>query len=137
MATRHGTISEFDNSDEDWMSYTKRLEQNDIDSAEKRRAILLSSCGSQTYQLVKNLLAPENPLNKTLAEIVQLVGTHLNSKPSIIVQRFIFHSRSRRESESVATYVAELKRLSEHCRFGETLQDMLRDKLVCGINDAF
>ena len=140
MATRHGTISEFDNSDEDWTSYTERLEQyyaaNDIDSAEKQRAILLSCCGPQTYQLVKNLLAPEKPLNKTYAEIVQLVGTHLNPKPSIIVQRYIFHSRSRRDSEPVATYVAELKRLSEHCGFGETLQDMLRDRLVCGINDA-
>ena len=74
-------------------------------------------------------------MDKTYAEIVQLVGTHLNPKLSIIVQRFLFQSRSRRESESVVTYVAELKRLSEHCGFGETLQDMLRDRLVykrCG-----
>ena len=32
--------------------------------------------------------------------------------------------------------MAELRRLSEHCGFGETLQDMLRDRLVCCINDA-
>ena len=131
MATLHGTISGFDNSDEDWRSYTERLEHyfvaNEIDSAEKRKAILLSCCGPQTYQLVKNLLALEKPSDKTYTEIVGLVGGHLNPKPSIIVQRFIFHSRGRRESESVATYVAELRRLSEHCGFGETLQDMLRD----------
>ncbi|KAI6660635.1 hypothetical protein LOD99_10367 [Oopsacas minuta] len=29
--------------------------------------------------------------------------------------------------------MAELKRLSENCGFGETLQDMLRDRLVCDI----
>ena len=140
MATLHGTISEFDNSDEDWRSYTERLEHyfvaNESDSAEKRKVILLSCCGPQTYQLVKNLLAPEKPSDKTYTEIVGLVGGHLNPKPSIIVQRFIFHSRGRRESESVASYVTELRRLSEHCGFGETLQDMLRDRLVCGINDA-
>ncbi len=26
--------------------------------------------------------------------------------------------------------------LSEHCTFGETLDDMLRDRLVCGINEG-
>ena len=60
----------------------------------------------------------------------------MDPKPSIIVQRFVFHSRSRKDSESIATFVAELKRLSEHCGFGDTLQDMLRDRLVCGINDG-
>ena len=30
MATRHATISEFDNSDEDWTSYTERLEPEKI-----------------------------------------------------------------------------------------------------------
>ena len=32
-------------------------------------------------------------------------------------------------------YVSELRALAEYCNFGETLQDMLRDRLVCGIND--
>ena len=43
MAT-HGNISEFNAEAEDWKSYTERLQQyftaNDVDSAEKQRAIL-------------------------------------------------------------------------------------------------
>ena len=31
--------------------------------------------------------------------------------------------------------MAEVRKLSEHCEFGESLNDMLRDRLVCGIND--
>ncbi len=34
------------------------------------------------------------------------------------------------------TYVAELRRLSQHCEFGTALGDMLCDRLVCGIGDA-
>ena len=30
-------------------------------------------------------------------------------------------------------FVAELKRLSQHCDFGDNLNDTLRDKLVCGL----
>ena len=33
-------------------------------------------------------------------------------------------------------FVAELRRLTEHCQFGQTLDDMLRDRLVCGITDG-
>jgi hypothetical protein len=31
--------------------------------------------------------------------------------------------------------VAELRKLSEHCNFGTTLNDMLRNRLVCGVGD--
>ena len=62
--------------------------------------------------------------------------THHNPTPSAIVQRFQFHSRTRRDGESISAYVAELRKLTEHCAFGDTLNDMLRDRLVCGINDA-
>ena len=32
-----------------------------------------------------------------------------------------------------ATYVSELRKLSEYCEYGETLEDMLCDRLVCGL----
>ena len=35
----------------------------------------------------------------------------------------------------MSTYVSELRSLAEHCNFGATLDLMLRDRLVCGIND--
>ncbi len=31
--------------------------------------------------------------------------------------------------------MTELRRLSTDCVFGDTLSDMLRDRLVCGINE--
>ena len=55
--------------------------------------------------------------------------------PSVIVQRFNFHTRACKSGENVSTYVSELRKLSEYCNFGDTLEDMLRDRLVCGIND--
>ncbi len=40
------------------------------------------------------------------------------------------------EGESIADYVAELRRLSAHCKFQDTttfLEDSLRDRFVCGL----
>ena len=55
--------------------------------------------------------------------------------PSEIVQRFRFNNRFHRMGESVSTYIAELRALAEFCNFGDTLNLMIRDRLVCGIND--
>ena len=138
MAT-HGNISEFDDSREDWTSYTERLQRyftaNDVDNADKQHAILLSACGLSTYQQIRNLVGPAKPTDKSFTQLVELVQTHRHPPPSVTVQRFHFHSRVRRQGESVSAFMVELRKLSEHCEFGESLNDMLRDRLVCGIND--
>ena len=58
---------------------------------------------------------------------------HQNPKPYVIMERFKFNKRDRGPSETVAQYIAALRRLSEHCNYGTVLEDMLRDRLVCGI----
>ena len=138
MAT-YGNIEEFDESGESWTQYAERLEQyflaNDIKTDKKQKAILLSVCGSKTYGLIRDLLQPKKPAEDELTVIYETLDNHFSPKPSVIVERFQFHSRNRLAGESVAAFVAGLRRLSEHCQFGSTLEDMLRDRIVCGIND--
>ena len=139
MAAIHGSIGPFNSSAEDWTSYSERLQQyfiaNDVNDDSKQRAILLSNCGPQTYQLLKSLLTPDKPADKTFTEIVKKLKDYWQPKPSEIVQRFNFHSRVQKQGESVADYVAELRRISEHCNFS-SLETMLRDQLVCGVRDS-
>ena len=139
MAT-HSRLREFNPAVEDWISYAERLEfyfaANEVTEADKQRAVLFSVCGAATYKLIKNLLAPAKPTEAAFKDIVKLLTEHYQPKPSRVVQRYLFNSRIRKQGESVATYVAELKRLSEHCEFAATLNDMLCDRLVCGINDS-
>ena len=137
---QHGSIGAFDSAREDWTSYSGRLEQyfvgNYVVAADKKRAILLSSCGAEMYQLIRNIVAPKKPTKCTFAQLVELVHRHHNPKPSAIVQRFRFNICVRKQGQSVATFVAELRRLTEHCKFGDVMDEMLRDRLVCGINDS-
>ena len=53
----------------------------------------------------------------------------------MIVQRYMFNSRVRKHGEGIAVFVAELRRLSEYCNYRDPLNEMLRDRLVCGVND--
>ncbi len=136
MAGYIGKIDVFDSNTEEWMMYTERIEQyfavNDI-ADEKRVPALLSAMGGKAYSLLRSLTVPEKPANKTFAEIVKIMQDHLSPKPLLIAERFRFHKRNQLEGETIAVYVAELKKLSEHCQFGEGLNDALRDRLVCGI----
>jgi len=54
-----------------------------------------------------------------------LVKGHYQPTPSVIVQWFKFNFQSQKAGESIATFMAELHHLSEHCKFGRTLDDML------------
>ena len=51
----------------------------------------------------------------------------------MIVQHYQFNSLQYATSETVAEYVAALRKQAEHCNFGDTLNEMLHERLVCGI----
>nr|XP_021327326.1 uncharacterized protein LOC110438662 [Danio rerio]XP_021332015.1 uncharacterized protein LOC110438662 [Danio rerio] len=139
MTSLVGTVSPFDNASQLWDEYIEMLEYffqaNGIDSAEKKKAVLLSGVGASTYSLLRSLICPEKPGDKTYEELVTVLKTHYNPKPSEIVPRIKFNSRTRKNGETVADFVAELKKLAQHCEYGSTLPQMLRDILVCGVND--
>ncbi len=110
MAACHGRVSEFDGNADEWTVYADRLKHyfatNDVESADKQRAILLSGCGASTYKLMKSLVAPNALETKSFKELVDLVQLHLHPKPSAIVSRFRFNSGVRQHGESLAAYVA-------------------------------
>ena len=72
-------------------------------------------------------------MNTTSFEDVAKLKTHYDPEPSVIMQRYKFNTRTRAEGESVANYVAALRELAQHCDYNDTLSDMLRDRLVCGV----
>ena len=122
---------------DDWEQYTERLEQyfkaNSIEADDKKLATFLTVMGPTAYALLSNLLAPEKPATKMYAELVTVMRDHLKPKPLVIAERFRFHQRNQADSESVADYMAELRKLADKCEFGEHLTEALRDRLVCGL----
>ena len=131
-----GHLDEFNPNAESVTVYLERadlfLAANDVPD-EKKVSVFLSSVGKTTYALLRDSLQPQAPTDKSLTEIKTALKKHYQPTPSVMVERFKFHKRSQKEGESVAEYVAELKRLSTHCQFEAYLDDALRDRLVCGL----
>ena len=74
-------------------------------------------------------------MSKSYAEITEKLRDHFEPEPVIIAERFEFHKRNQLTTENVAAYLAELRRLAARCEFGASLDEVLRDRLVCGLMD--
>lgn len=59
----------------------------------------------------------------------------LRAKKVMMVARYQFHQRQQHPGESVAMYLAELRKMAVPCEFRATLGEALRDRLVCGLGN--
>lgn len=139
MAT-FGRIEEFSGDKEaSWDEYAEWLEcffvANEIVAAEKKRAVLFSVCGAAAYSMLRSLVAPKRPSEVPYAELIGSLQRHFSLRPSEIVQRFHFHNCKQQPGQSISAFIAELRKLSVHCNFGDQLENMLHDRIVCGVRD--
>lgn len=88
---------------------------NDVTSDDKKRPLFINLCGGELFKNIKIInCAPKRP---------------------IISERYKFHNRNQKTHEKISEYIIELKSLSQECKFGEFLDDALRDRLVCGLSN--
>ena len=132
-----GQLQEFNPDNETISAYLERFELymsvNGI-AAEKKVSTLLLLLGRKHYTLIRGLVSPEKPENKSFEDLKSLLENHYSPEPIVIAERFNFYQRNQKSGESIADYVACLRRLASTCKFKTFLSEALRDKLVCGLN---
>ena len=140
MAVAFGTVNAFNPSQDKWPLYVERLEHvfvaNGITDGAKKQAVFLSVIGASNYKQLLSLVAPAKPREKEYSALVDKLTEHFTPAPSEIVERYKFHTSFRKSVESVAAFVSELRSIAKLCNFRETLETMLHDRIVCGINDT-
>ena len=131
------SMAEFKLGEEDWVEYSERfgmyLVANGVADGDIQRAVFLSTIGGSAYKLLRSLVG-EEVKTQSLAELSKAMKEHLKPAPNEIAERFCFFKRDRSSGESVNDYITELRRLSEHCGFKDSLNTYLRDRFVCGFS---
>ena len=129
-------VGEFQPDNESISAYLERVslffEVNGIEAG-KKVAWLLNMIRAKNYSLVRTLVAPDEPKSKTLEQLTAVLKQHYEPKRLVIARRFYFHRRDQDTNESTAEYVAELRKLASPCKFGDYLNEALRDRFVCGL----
>ena len=132
-----GSLHEFRPESEGFSTYMERVEiyfaVNNVPKV-KKVPVLQNAIGGTTYEVLCSLLAPDSPMSTSLADIEIKLRDHFDPKPSSIAERFKFHKQNQNASESIATYIAELRRFTARCSFPcDYLEDTLTDRFLCGL----
>ena len=102
----------------------------------KKRALFLTNLSPDIYNLLKGLSHPTKLGDIPFVTLTKTLKDHVQPPPNFIMERFHFGKRDRKEGESVSQYFAEVLNLAKTCKFGEDLNNRLRDRIVSGINDT-
>ena len=135
--TAIGKIEQFKPEEESITAYLERVElsftANDITQGEKNVTVFLSVVGMQAYTLLRDLVSPAKPKDKTFKQLTEGLKKHYKPTQIVNAKRFHFHRRSQQPGKSNAQYIAELQQLATPCQFAGYLDEALRDCFVCGI----
>ena len=88
MSTLLGRIDEFDGSKEEWTQYVERLDHffiaDGITDGDRKKSAFIAVIGPTMYTLLRNLVSPEKPGDKSYEQLVTILH---NLTPSETVQR--------------------------------------------------
>ena len=132
-----GKIESFDSTQETFPRYVRRVKNffsaNSV-AADKQKYVFLNSLGRQHYNLLANILSPEEPEQKTFDELVDVLTKHFQPPTSVISGRYSLHSLCQEPDESIADFVVSLKKLIICCEYDAAVQQtLLRDRFVSGL----
>ena len=132
-----GRIPEFDPSEDNFGTYSRRVEQYFIANGVKeeddvrRRAIFLSVVGGKVFSLLEDLIAPAKVDSISYKDIIKILLDHFEPAPSAIAARYHFNRATRQVGEShiglcgQAAALGKALRLPE-CDFGRDAERSVR-----------
>ena len=118
-----------------WSAYelvTRLNEQTD----EYRVAAFITCIGPKALTIHNGLPFQSEDEKKNLAKILELWESYCLGKTNIIYERYRFNNRNQDAGESIDTYASNLRSLSDTCNFGTLKDEMIRDRIVCGVRDS-
>ena len=66
---------------------------------------------------------------------MELLEKHFIGDLNVPYERFLFFKRDQLPEESFDGYLASLRTLASTCEFGDLEEDLIRDRIVCGLRD--
>ena len=97
--------------------------------------VFLTVIGAKNYALLSDFYSPGKPRDQSLDDLIKTMEDHFEPVPIIRAECFQFYKRDQKSGETIADFVVELRRLATNCKFGAHLDDALRDRFVCGLNN--
>lgn len=129
-----------DNNGQVWKHFSQVWKNYEVASNLKKQpqdirvATLLTCFGESALEIYNGLKIDHK--KETVEKILEKFEEYCVGKPNEIYERYIFNSRSQEPHESFDYFLSSLITLSKNCNYGALKDDLIRDRIVMGINDS-
>ena len=126
---------------DDWPHWKRRFEQFRVasglvsDGEVKQVNTLLYCVGEEAEAVLTSTNATEED-REVYDTVVAKFDAFFKVRRNVIFERAKFNRRSQLAGEPAEQFIMELYTLAEHCNYGDMTDEMIRDRLVVGIQDA-
>ena len=117
-----------------WMDYEVVTGLRNQES-QVRLTTLRSVMGRDCLQILKNLGLSEEQ-SRNIDEVLSALEGYFRPQKNVVFERFKFNSAIQSPSETVDSYINNLRHLSSTCDFGSLTDELIRDRLVIGVRDS-
>ena len=101
---------------------------------DKKQHVLVMGLTESQYDTLSNLTAPDKPMDKTFAQLRELLVSHFDGATNKMVERAKFREVKRGKEETVVEFLARLRAQARACDFGATLDENLVEQFCIGVN---
>lgn len=100
-----------------------------------RVATFITCIGKEALEVHNGLPFQSDEEYADINKVLELWANHCIGKTNIIYKRYKFNNRMQEQAESIDTYITTLRALAETCDFGTLKDDIIRDRIVCGVRE--
>ena len=115
----------------DYYRRTIKVPTSDVDAV----AILLNVAGEEAQDVYDNFTYTAEESKEDFDTVWKKFKEYCLPKKNTIYERYTFNNRRQEESETIERYVTVLKKLASTCEYGELKEELVRDRLVCGVKN--
>lgn len=132
----NASMPEFNTERDNWAQWKERLEihfeEVNCEEEKQKKATLLRAIGTEAYSVIRSLCDPVIPVKKSYEELCELLYKHYMPTVILFRERKTFFAAEKTESESIASWLARLKKLALNCKFGVSLEQFVLNKFISG-----
>ena len=98
--------------------------------------LLLYMVGSKGREIYDTLPFEQHPEERSFKDVMDAFSNYCDPKKNETVERYKFFSRVQEAGETLEKFITDVKILAATCNFEELNDSLIRDRIICGLNDS-
>lgn len=106
------------------------------ESTSVKASLLVNLIGSDGFDVYQTFTFEKEADRDDVNVLLEKFDAYFGTKVNITLMRYKFFTRNQETGESIQQYVTALRLLSKNCEFGNLAEELIKDRIVCGLRDS-